>query len=74
VLHPFGCSLGNCPDGFDPVGWLVADGAGNLYGMAQNGGNASDAGTTKNGGQHGIGVVFSITRFTITHPASPTGK
>jgi len=45
VLHSFG--KGN--NGANPIGGLVADGAGNLYG------------TTQNGGSSGYGTVFEIT-------------
>jgi uncharacterized repeat protein (TIGR03803 family) len=44
VLHSFGGS----PDGADPVGDLVMDGAGNLYG------------TTAGGGSAGAGTVFKV--------------
>jgi len=52
VLHNF-CSLANCADGFDPTASLTFDAAGNLYGTAQQGGNAACA--------QGCGVVFKLT-------------
>lgn len=48
VLHSF-CSENACSDGYYPIGSLVADHAGNLYG------------TTSLGGAYGYGVVFEIT-------------
>jgi len=49
VLHSF-CSVPGCPDGELPVGNVIFDRAGNLYGTAEGGGNAPDAG----------GVVFEL--------------
>jgi hypothetical protein len=41
VLYSF-CPLpGTCPDGASPLSRLIADGAGNLYGTATNGGAES---------------------------------
>jgi uncharacterized repeat protein (TIGR03803 family) len=37
VVYSF-CAMSNCADGSDPVGNLVLDGAGNLYGMTGSGG------------------------------------
>jgi uncharacterized repeat protein (TIGR03803 family) len=45
ILHKFKEST----DGADPMGGLVADAAGNLYGTAYE------------GGQYGYGTVFEIT-------------
>src|SRR5579872_4937200 len=45
VLHSFG----NIPDGYAPLGPLVFDAAGNLYG------------TTASGGTNGLGTVFELT-------------
>jgi uncharacterized repeat protein (TIGR03803 family) len=50
VLYSF-CSQTNCADGAQPVAGLIMDGAGNLYGTTQGGGNAS-----------GQGVVFQLRR------------
>jgi uncharacterized repeat protein (TIGR03803 family) len=55
VLYNF-CSVPNCADGANPVGSLVRDSAGNLYGVTVNGGehnNCIDSG--------GCGVVFELT-------------
>jgi uncharacterized repeat protein (TIGR03803 family) len=49
VLYSF-CAQANCVDGAGPAAGLIMDGAGNLYGTAQNGGAAS-----------GRGVVFELT-------------
>jgi uncharacterized repeat protein (TIGR03803 family) len=47
VLYTF-CSLANCADGSDPVGSLIFDSEGNLYGA------------TNVGGAHGAGVVYEL--------------
>jgi hypothetical protein len=47
VLYTF-CSQSNCTDGNGPVGGLIEDKSGNLYG------------TTKQGGANNQGVVFEI--------------
>jgi uncharacterized repeat protein (TIGR03803 family) len=47
ILHTF-CQAG-CSDGQYPVGGLLEDAAGTLYG------------TTNSGGENGVGVVFEIT-------------
>jgi len=48
ILHEF-CSEKGCADGAYPVGGLIIDGEGNLYG------------TTSNGGINNNGVIFMIT-------------
>ena len=48
VVYNF-CSLSNCADGSAPVGRLIVDRAGNLYG------------TTNRGGQFNQGTVFELT-------------
>jgi uncharacterized repeat protein (TIGR03803 family) len=48
VLHAF-CRRSGCPDGQDPLGGIIRDASGNLYG------------TTANGGKEGEGVVFRLT-------------
>ena len=53
VLYNF-CSQANCADGATPVGDLISDAAGNLYGTAEQGGNNSACGIS------GCGVVFEI--------------
>ena len=53
VLYKF-CSLSQCADGYNPLGALVRDGAGNLYGTTYAGG--STFGTYDNGG----GTVFKV--------------
>lgn len=47
VIHSF-CSGGNCADGARPLGTLILDTSGNLYG------------TTYSGGGNGYGVVFEL--------------
>src|SRR5262249_30554781 len=42
------CSLENCADGVNPMSGLVADGAGNLYGV------------TSGGGSNGNGTIFEL--------------
>jgi uncharacterized repeat protein (TIGR03803 family) len=48
VIYDF-CRLPHCADGAGPVGALIMDGSGNLYG------------TTRKGGAHKAGTVFEIT-------------
>ncbi len=48
VLYNF-CSQAGCTDGTNPLGALIEDASGNLYGTAEN------------GGANGYGVVFEIT-------------
>lgn len=47
TLHAF-CKAANCTDGKNPMGGLLMDAAGNLYG------------TTQNGGKYGYGLVFKF--------------
>jgi uncharacterized repeat protein (TIGR03803 family) len=47
VLYHF-CSRSKCSDGFSPLGGVVIDGAGNLYG------------TTSGGGRHNFGSLFEL--------------
>jgi uncharacterized repeat protein (TIGR03803 family) len=54
VLYSF-CSQSNCPDGRNPQGPLVMDGAGNLYGAAVFGGNSCSF------LNQGCGVAFQLT-------------
>jgi uncharacterized repeat protein (TIGR03803 family) len=49
ILHNF-CPAAGCKDGANPVGGLVIDSAGNLFGA------------TYNGGAHSSGVVFEMTQ------------
>jgi uncharacterized repeat protein (TIGR03803 family) len=49
VLYDF-CSLSHCSDGFLPMGGLTLDRQGNLYG------------TTSEGGAHGQGTVFELSK------------
>jgi uncharacterized repeat protein (TIGR03803 family) len=49
TLHSF-CTQGNCPDGDRPLGALLMDSHGSLYG------------TTEVGGAHNSGVVFQLKR------------
>jgi uncharacterized repeat protein (TIGR03803 family) len=51
LLHDF-CSLSACADGSVPLGNLVEDASGNLYGVAAKGGNPSCNG--------GCGVIYKI--------------
>ena len=53
VLYKF-CFVSQCADGYNPLGGLVQDGAGNLYGTTFAGG--SSFGTDGNGG----GTVFKV--------------
>ena len=53
ALYKF-CSVSQCADGYNPLGGLVQDGAGNLYGTTFAGG--SSFGTYDNGG----GTVFKV--------------
>jgi len=48
-MHTF-CAKAGCEDGYQPVGGLVVDASGNLYGT-----------TNRGGGSYGGGVVFKIT-------------
>ncbi len=52
VIYTF-CSLNGCADGSSPIGWLVLDNAGNLYGTTTNGGDSSCSSL-------GCGVVFEL--------------
>src|SRR5437660_147922 len=52
VLHTF-CSQSNCPDGRNPNGALIMDGAGNLYGATETGGNSCAS--------NRCGVAFRLT-------------
>src|SRR6185312_3190436 len=47
TLHAF-CNAASCKDGKTPMGGLLIDAAGNLYG------------TTQNGGKYGYGLVFKF--------------
>ena len=55
VLHRF-CLSANCADGADPLGVLIRDAAGNLYGTTQQGGNFNSLCSFGNG----CGVVFKV--------------
>jgi uncharacterized repeat protein (TIGR03803 family) len=62
-------------DGGNPIGGLVMDAAGNLYGTAQNYGNLK---CNKRGGNPGCGTVFKLgpaNKFTVLHDfaGSPDG-
>ena len=61
-LHDF-CNqtfIFTCPDGLFPIGTLVRDASGNLYGTASIGG--SNSGVCNTGGTYGAcGVIFKIT-------------
>ena len=52
VLYTF-CSQSNCPDGRNPNGALIMDGAGNLYGATETGGNSCAS--------NRCGVAFQLT-------------
>jgi uncharacterized repeat protein (TIGR03803 family) len=56
VLHNF-CARTNCNDGSTPLGGLIMDGSGNLYGTAVAGANTNNL--CPNGGT--CGVVFQLT-------------
>lgn len=49
ILHEF-CSEEGCADGSNPMGALIMDAKGNIYGTASNGGGAG-----------GNGVIFMFT-------------
>jgi hypothetical protein len=55
VLHNF-CSQPNCTDGAEPLGSLIFDGQGNLYGTTHLGGNPSCS-----NGITPCGTVFEVT-------------
>jgi hypothetical protein len=55
VLYAFCPAGGTCSDGAGPVGSLIMDSAGNLYGMTFVGGTPTSKNTT------GSGVVFKLT-------------
>lgn len=54
IVYAF-CQKANCADGSDPVGGLIVDANGNLYGTTEEGGNGAY------GGASGGGTVFKIT-------------
>jgi uncharacterized repeat protein (TIGR03803 family) len=58
VLYKF-CSQIGCTDGSNPVGGLVMDAAGNLYGTTQYGGNFSSDCSFYSA--HGCGTAFELT-------------
>ncbi len=49
------CSSGNCADGYGPVGGLILDGSGNLYGATLGGGTGQSCPTGS------CGTVFELT-------------
>ena len=53
IIHPFAVCGQTCPDGGNPFNGLTIDGAGNLYGTVDLGGNG--------GGPPGHGIVFKLT-------------
>lgn len=58
ILHSFQCS----PDGAAPLGNLIADGAGNIYGTTQGGGTAVRWGTVYKMAPDGtVTVLYSFT-------------
>jgi len=63
VLHSF-CSWKDCTDGAGPVGALIADSEGNLYGTASGGGSVCNFG--ENTFEVRCGTVFKLT------PAGPS--
>lgn len=68
-------SLAGGADGGNPIGGMVMDGAGNLYGTAQNYGNLN---CDKRGGNPGCGTVFRLSaarKFKVLHEfaGSPDG-
>jgi uncharacterized repeat protein (TIGR03803 family) len=58
VLHSF-CSTTDCADGAGPVGALIIDSAGNLYGTTINGGTGTGA-PCLGGSPGGCGTVFKV--------------
>jgi len=62
ILHKF---AGGTTDGQGPMGNLVADSAGNLYGVAEGGGISANGGCTRGVSYEiGCGVVFKLTAGT----------
>lgn len=62
LVHDFAaCSTNECPDGLDPLGGLVFDASGNLYGSATLGGASSDfCNPEVPNFFEGCGVVFEL--------------
>ena len=58
VLHSF-CAQSGCADGANPMGDLVADATGALFGTASQGGTGASCGADEN--PSGCGVVFKLT-------------
>lgn len=62
LLHNFAaCTANDCPDGLDPLGGLVLDVSGNLYGTATLGGAASEfCNPSLPNFLEGCGIVFKL--------------
>ena len=56
TLHSFGCSIGTCPDGIQPLAGVVQATDGNLYGTTVWGGMGEP-----DCPEHGCGTIFRIT-------------
>jgi uncharacterized repeat protein (TIGR03803 family) len=66
ILYNF-CSESNCADGGVPIGSLVIDTSGNLYGVSRDGGNFNSGDVFElvaNGGQWTFDVVYSFCSLT----------
>jgi len=66
VTHKF-CALTSCPDGFSPVGGLVMDGSGNLFGSARYGGNSANGGTLFELTGTSLNVLYDFCAQTTCH-------
>ncbi len=65
-------------DGYDPIGDLIADSAGNLYGVAQGGPSANSYGivfrlTPVSGGRWQYEILYEFLSTSSSSPASPSG-
>jgi uncharacterized repeat protein (TIGR03803 family) len=73
ILYNF-CSLTNCADGEGPLGGVVLDSAGNLYGTTYGGG-AHDGGTVFKLNPNGLEtVLYSFPFKPVANVSNPTGS
>jgi uncharacterized repeat protein (TIGR03803 family) len=54
------CQQANCADGQDPVGGVIVDASGNLYGTTYAGGTGNNNGSACNANYYGCGTVYEI--------------
>jgi uncharacterized repeat protein (TIGR03803 family) len=69
VLYNF-CATKNCMDGAIPIGGLVVDSAGNLYGTTEVGGGGSDGKGKCGDSNDGCGTVFEVNasgKYSVRH-------